>query len=294
MALRKEIKEDFKMKNCTVVGAGAMGKQIALNSAIHGYNVIVCETFPKAIEGFIAWVDEYLAGRIAKGKMTEEQVKEIKARVSITDDFAVACKDADIVIEAIIEQKEAKTDCLAKVSELVKPDTVIATNSSFMVSSTFAKAVKNPERLCNMHYFMPALVMKLIEVVKGPHTNDETIKRAMQFAVDTGKTPVLVQKEEDGFIVNNILKVIKEEAYRLVNTGVATMEDVDKAVELGLGHPMGPYKLDDMSGLDVRYNVLKRRLEETGVKSEGYEMIEKLVNEGRLGKKTKHGFYDYE
>lgn len=282
------------MKKCTVIGGGAMGRQIALNTAIHGYQVAVCESFPAALASLESWKEEYLAGRVAKGRMTQEQVDQVKARFLITDDLAVACKDADIVIEAIIEDKQAKTELLAKVSGLVGEDTVIATNSSFMVSSTFVDAVSHPERLANLHYFMPALVMKLVEVVKGEHTSQETVDKLMTFAKETGKTPALLNKEEDGFIVNNILKVIKEEAYRLVNQGVCSLQDVDAAVKLGLGHPMGPYELDDMSGIDVRYNVLKRRYEETGVKSEGFDMIEKLYNEGRLGKKTKHGFYDYE
>ncbi len=282
------------MKKCTVIGGGAMGRQIALNTAIHGYEVVVCESFPAARESAESWKEEYLAGRIAKGRMTQEQVDGIKSRFSITDDLEAACKDADIVIEAIIEDKQAKSDLLGKVSKLVRPDTVIATNSSFMVSSTFADVVDHPERLANLHYFAPALVMKLVEVVGGEHTSQETMDKLMEFGRSTGKTPARVKKEEDGFIVNNILKAIKEEAYRLVNEGVCSLEDLDTAVELGLGHPMGPFKIDDMNGLDVRYNVLKRRYEETGVKSHGYDMIAKLYEQGRYGKKTKHGFYDYE
>ena len=282
------------MKKCTVIGGGAMGRQIALNTAIHGYEVAVCESFPAALESLESWKEEYLAGRVAKGRMTQEQVDAVKARFSITDDLEVACKDADIVIEAIIEDKQAKTDLLSKVSKLVRPDTVIATNSSFMVSSTFADVVEHPERLANLHYFAPALVMKLVEVVGGEHTSQETLNKLMEFGRSTGKTPALVKKEEDGFIVNNILKAIKEEAYRLVNEGVCSLEDLDTAVELGLGHPMGPFKIDDMNGLDVRYNVLKRRYEETGIKSHGFDMIEKMYQQGRYGKKTKHGFYDYE
>ena len=282
------------MKKCTVVGGGAMGRQIALNTAIHGYEVVVCESFPAALASIESWKEEYLAGRIAKGRMTAEQVADIKARFVVTDDLEVACKGADIVIEAIIEDKQAKMDVLSKVSRLTRPDTIIATNSSYMVSSTFAGAVEHPERLANLHYFMPALVMKLVEVVKGDHTSQETIDKLVEFVRATGKTPAMVKKEEDGFIVNNILKVIKEEAYRLVGEGVCSLEDLDMAVELALGHPMGPFKLDDLSGIDVRYNVLKRRYEETGVKSYGYEMINELYEQGRLGKKTKHGFYDYE
>ena len=282
------------MKKCTVIGGGAMGRQIALNTAIHGYEVVVCESFPAALESLESWKEEYLAGRVAKGRMTQEQVDATKARFSVTDDLAVACKDTDIVIEAIIEDKQAKADLLSKVSKLVRSDTVIATNSSFMVSSIFADVVDHPERLANLHYFAPALVMKLVEVVGGEHTSQETMDKLMEFGRSTGKTPARVKKEEDGFIVNNILKAIKEEAYRLVNEGVCDLEDLDTAVELGLGHPMGPFKIDDMNGLDVRYNVLKRRYEETGVKSQGFDMIEKMYKEGRYGKKTKHGFYDYE
>lgn len=282
------------MKKCTVIGGGTMGRQIALNTAIHGYRVVICESLPAARESIESWKEEYLAGRVTKGRMTPEQVDEVKARFSITDDLETACKDTDIVIEAIIEDKQAKTDLLSRVSKLIRPDTVIATNSSYMVSSTFAGVVDHPERLANLHYFAPALVMKLVEVVGGEHTSKQTLDKLMAFSRSTGKTPALVKKEEDGFIVNNILKAIKEEAYRLVNEGVCSLEDLDTAVELGLGHPMGPFKIDDMSGLDMRYRALKRRYEETGVKSHGYDMIEKLYREGRYGKKTKHGFYDYE
>lgn len=281
-------------KKCAVIGGGNMGRQIALNTAIHGYEVVVCESAAAVRANMADWEETYLAGRIEKGRMTAEQVEEIKARLSITDNLAAACKDANIVIEAIVEVKEAKMDVLGKISNLVCPDTVIATNSSFMVSSTFKDVVVHPERLANLHYFMPALVMKLTEVVKGDHTSDETVEKLLAFSRETGKIPVLVQKEIDGFIVNNMLKAIKEEAYRLVNEGVCSVQDLDTAVELGLNHPMGPFKIDDMNGLDVRYNVLKCRYEETGVKSEGYDMIEKLYKEGRYGKKTKHGFYDYE
>lgn len=282
------------MKKCTVVGGGAMGSQIALNTAIHQYQVVVCESDQGARNRFLNWEEEYLAGRIAKGRMTQEQVAEIKERLRITDDLADACTDSEIVIEAIVEQREAKEKVLGEISRLVSPTALIATNSSFMVSSLFRDAVSFPERLANLHYFMPALVMKLVEVVKGEHTSQQTVDRLMSFARETGKTPVLVQKECDGFIVNNVLKAIKEEAYRLVSEGVCSVADLDTAVELGLGHPMGPYKIDDMNGLDVRYNVLKRRYEETGVKSYGYDMIKALYQQGRLGKKTKHGFYDYE
>ena len=282
------------LTKCAVIGGGAMGRQIALNTAIHGYEVVVCESVESVRTDLMSWQNEYLAGRIVKGRMTEEQVQGIKQRIRVTDDLADTCKDAAIVIEAIIEQKNAKMELLGKISQLVNKSAIIATNSSFMVSSTFKDVVDNPSRLANLHYFMPALVMKLVEVVKGNHTSQETVDQLMTFTKNTGKVPVLVKKECDGFIVNNVLKAIKEEAYRLVGQGICSVEDLDTAVELGLGHPMGPFKIDDMNGLDVRYSVLKRRYEETGIKSYGYDMIETLYKNGRLGKKTNHGFYDYE
>lgn len=280
-------------KKCAVVGGGTMGRQIGLNAAIHGYTTTICETAPAIQEHLIKWEEEYLAGRIAKGKMTVEQVADIKRHFLVTADLNVALKDADIVIESITEDREAKSKVLQQISELAAENAIIGTNSSYMVSSLFKDVVKNPERLVNLHFFAPALVMKLVEIVKGDHVSTATVKNAINFCRSVGKVPVLVRKEVDGFIVNNILSAIKEEAYRLVNANVCSIEDLDTAVKFGLGHPMGPFELDDLSGIDIRYHVLKRRLMETGVKSEGYEIIEKLYQEGRYGEKTGHGFYDY-
>ena len=280
-------------KKCAVVGGGTMGRQIGLNAAIHGYTTTVCETVPAVRENLLKWEEEYLMGRIAKGRMTSEQVESIKSRFSVTDDLKTAVIDTAVIIESIIEDRRAKTKALQQISNLAPTDAIIGTNSSYMVSSLFKDVVSNPERLTNLHFFAPVLAMKLVEVVKGEHVSDATVEKAMDFCRAVDKTPVLVQKEEDGFIVNNILKVIKEEAYRLIHSGVCSIEDLDTAVKLGLGHPMGPFELDDLSGIDVRYHVLKRRLEETGIKSEGYDMIENLYKEGRYGKKTGHGFYDY-
>ena len=284
----------MEIKKICVIGGGLMGRQIALCASINGVDATVYDLAPAVLENVESWKEEYLAGRIAKGRMTEEQVAETKARFHIEGDLETAVKGVDCVIEAIIEVEEVKAKLFRQLDEIIDEKTIVATNSSFMVSSTFAGAVEHPERLANLHYFAPALVMKLVEVVGGKHTSQDTVQKLMDFVRATGKTPALVKKEEDGCIVNNILKVIKEEAYRLVNEGVCSLEDLDTAVELGLGHPMGPFKIDDMNGLDVRYNVLKRRYEETGVKSPGYDMIAELYEQGRYGRKTKHGFYDYE
>ena len=198
---------------CAVIGGGTMGRQIGLNAAIHGFDTTVCEPIAAVRENLESWKEGYLAGRIAKGRMTQEQVEEVKARFRVTESLEEAVKDAEVVIEAIIEDREAKSACLKQIGELAPENAIIGTNSSFMVSSLFKDVVKNPSRLMNTHFFAPALVMKLVEVVKGEHVSDEAAECAMAWCREVGKTPVLVRKEEDGFIVNNVLKVIKEEAY---------------------------------------------------------------------------------
>ena len=162
-----------------------------------------------------------------------------------------------------------------------------------MVSSLFKNDVANPSRLANLHYFNPALVMKLVEVVKGEHCSQETADSLMAFCRATGKTPILLNREVDGFVVNRILQAINDEARWLVQEGYCSYEDVDIACENGLSHPMGPFRLNDLTGIDVTLNVMDRRYELLGEKPIGYDMIKSMVEEGRLGKKVGRGFYDY-
>lgn len=286
------------VKRVTVVGAGAMGRQIAMNSCLngrdHGYIVTLCDSFPKAVESATAWAKEYLAGRVAKGRITQEEADLVASRWTVTGDVNAAVKDADIVIEAIIEKLDAKRDLFQRISKIVKPDTILATNSSNIVSSKIADVVTNPERLCNMHYFNPALVMKLVEVVKGPHTSEETAQVAKAFAVNTGKSPIVLKKEIAGFVANRINAAVAYEALNLLQKGIASVEDIDTACEKGLNYPMGPFRLMDLTGIDVNYYVRVDRYAES---HDPYDAPNPLVIEkfkkGEFGRKTGKGWYDY-
>ena len=284
----------MQIKKVCVIGGGLMGRQIALNTAIYPFEVTVFDANPAVLEDLAKWEDSYLAGRIAKGRMTEEQVAGIRSRFTICATLEEALKDVDLVIEAIIERKDIKSAVFQQVSALVREDTIIATNSSRMASSMFVSDVANPSRLANLHYFNPALVMKLVEVVQGEHCSDETAQALYDFAVATGKEPIWIKKEVEGFIVNHMLQALKNEARWLVENGYCTPEEVDKACEKGLNHPMGPFRLEDFSGIDLTYNIMLRKIEETGEIPVGYELIKSYYDKGWYGKKTGRGFYEYE
>lgn len=283
----------MEIRKVAVIGGGLMGRQIALNTAIYPYEVYLTDLSAEVRDAVCKWAEDYLAGRIVKGRMSAEQVEGIKNRFHVVATMEEAVSDADLVIEAVVERMDVKHAVMKQVSDLVRPDTVIATNSSRMVSSLFIEDVTNPERLCNLHYFNPALVMKLTEVVRGEHTGDETVKAMYDFSVATGKTPVIVNKEIDGFVVNRILGAIYAEARSLVEQGYCTYEDLDLACENGLGHPMGPFRLNDLTGIDLTYDIMKRGYDKTGVKPVGFDQIKELYDKGYYGKKSGRGYYDY-
>ncbi|HFR3412533.1 TPA: 3-hydroxyacyl-CoA dehydrogenase family protein, partial [Streptococcus suis] len=236
-----------EIKRVAVIGSGLMGRQIALNSALYGYTVFLNDKNEEALEKAKEWTVDYLNGRIAKGKLTQEHIDDVNKVLFFEPDIKLAEEDVDLVIEAIIEDRQIKFDFFKEVTELVKPGTILATNSSFMVSSLFKDAVREPELLANFHYFNPALVMKLVEVVKGQHTSMETVERLMDFARNTGKDPVFVMKENDGFLANSVLRAVSRKAMELYDEGIASYQDIDTAVEKGLNYPMGPFRLMDLT-----------------------------------------------
>lgn len=286
------------VKTIAVIGAGAMGQQIAMNTAIKGlssgYRVILCDSFPAALEKAEKWADSYLAGRVAKGRLTQETVDRVKANLTITGDVDGAAEQADLVVEAIIEKLEAKRELFQRISKICKPDAVLATNSSNIVSSKLADVTEHPERLLNIHYFNPALVMELVEIVRGPHTGDEAVEIARTFAVNTGKSPIILNKEIAGFVANRINAAVVHEALSLLEKGVASVEDIDTACEKGLNYPMGPFRLMDLTGIDVNYYVRVDRYAES---HDPFDAPNPLVIEkfkkGEWGKKTGKGWYDY-
>jgi 3-hydroxybutyryl-CoA dehydrogenase len=287
-----------QIKTVVVIGAGAMGQQIAMNTALNGraknYKVIICDSFPSAVEKAQKWAAEYLKSRVAKCRITQEESDQISENLSFSNDVDASAAKADFIIEAIIEDLMIKRELFQRISKLCKPDTIIGTNSSNMVSSKFADVTTNPERLLNVHYFNPALVMKLVEIVRGPHTSENTIQTAKAFAASTGKSPIIINKEIPGFVANRINAAVTHEACSLLEKGIASVEDIDTACEKGLNYPMGPFKLMDLTGIDVNYYVRRDRYAESG---DEYDKPSPLVIEkfkkGEFGRKTGKGWYDY-
>ncbi len=284
----------MEITTVSVIGGGLMGRQIALNNAKYGFVSFLTDVSEDVCENARVWAEEYLAGRIAKGRMTEEEVAGIKSRFIVTSSLEDAVKDADLVIEAIFENEDAKHDIFRKLNQLCRKDTILATNSSAMVSSIFAGDVDDPSRLANLHYFNPALVMELTEVVKGEHTSEETAQALMAFSRATGKHPILLRKEVEKFVVNRIITAIANEAYWLVENGYCTPQDVDIACEKGAGHKMGPFRSKDLTGIDRNFLMMQAQYDKTGEKPVGYDLLKEQYDQGRYGRKTGHGFYDYE
>lgn len=288
-----------QIKTIVVIGAGAMGQQIAMNTVLNGrthdYKVILCDPFPAAVAKAQAWAANYLADRVEKGRITQAEADKVTGSLSFSQDVDASAAKADIIIEAIIENLDIKRDLFARISKICKPDTILATNSSNMVSSKFADTTLHPQRLLNIHYFNPALVMQLAEIVRGPHTSEEAIQTACAFARNTGKKPIVINKEISGFVANRINAAVTREACLLLEKGIASVEDIDTACEKGLGYPMGPFRLMDLTGIDVNYYVRRDRYAESG---DEYDKPSPLVIEkfkkGEFGKKTGKGWYDYD
>lgn len=280
--------------NICVVGAGNMGHQIALCCAIAGYQVKCTDVSPEILKKAEIFADTYLISRVAKGKMTEETAKQARANISFTPDLKAAASEADVVIEAILEKLDLKLKLFAELDEICPPHTILATNSSFIVSSKIAPVTKRPSQLCNMHFFNPALVMKTVEVVKGPHTSEETAQKIYELSKDIGKVPVMLNKEIYGFLVNRIVAAINREAMHIYDMGVASYEDIDNAVVYALGHPMGPFRLMDLTGVDLAYYIGMERYQETGDPSHKPSpiVVEKFIKK-EWGQKVGKGFYDY-
>ena len=277
-----------------VVGAGSMGAQIAQQAAINGLEVRLQDQSSEQLRRAEALNRGHLMRRVEKGKLAALDAEAALARVRTSIALADAVGDADFVIEAVFEDLELKRSIFADLDRLAPAAAVLASNSSTMGISKIADATRRPESCVNMHFFYPVLVMDLVEVVRGPATSDATVKRAMQLARDMGRAPVLINKEIDGFIVNRILHAASQEAYRLLDAGVASFEDIDLAVEKGLNWPMGPFRLGDFSGLDVTYSARLHMYKTTG--DERYRpspQLEAKVKAGKLGRKTGEGWYRY-
>ncbi len=282
------------VKNIAVIGAGNMGHQISLQSAIRGYKVVCTDVSEEILKKAEKFADTYLPGRVEKQKLTADEAKAARQRISFTSNMEEAVKDADYVIEAVIEVLDVKRKLFAALDKITPKHAILATNSSTFVSSLIADATSRPSKVVNLHFFNPALVMKLVEVVKGPHVSDETADISFKLCERLDKVPVLIKKEVEGFLLNRIFKVISQEALWMLDMGVASAEDIDKACVFGAGHPMGPFRLMDLTGIDLSYTISMGKFRETGNPADrpSPSVVEKFMK-GHYGEKTKMGWYDY-
>ena len=277
-----------------MIGAGSMGAQIAQQAALNGVDVKLQDKSEDQLRKAAESNRGHVMRRVEKGRLAQADADAALARVRTTTDLGDAVRDADFVIEAVFEDLDVKRAIFAELDRVAPADAVLASNSSTMGISKIADATMRPESCVNMHFFYPVLVMDLVEVVRGPRTSDQTVERAMTMAREMGRTPVLINKEIDGFIVNRILHAATQEAYRLLDAGIASFEDIDTAVEKGLNWPLGPFRLGDFSGLDVTYNARLHMYKSTGdERFRPSPQLEAKVKAGKLGRKTGEGWYKY-
>jgi 3-hydroxybutyryl-CoA dehydrogenase len=283
---------DIKMIG--VLGAGSMGNGIAQVAAQAGYQVVMRDIEDRFVENGLKAIGKFLAKSVEKGKMTEEQKKGVLGRIKGTTRME-DLKDADFVIEAVFEDLELKKSIFKQLDELTRPGVILTTNTSSMSITEIAMSTKRPEKVAGMHFFNPAPIMKLVEVIRGVHTNDETTHTIMEMTKKMGKEPVEVKKDTPGFIVNRLMIPHMVEAIKMLEEGVATAEDIDKAVKLGLNYPMGPFELMDLTGVDITLHVTEYLYKELNKESKwsAPTLFKSTVRAGRLGRKTGAGWYKY-
>lgn len=280
------------MEKIFVLGAGTMGAGIVQAFAQKGYEVIVRDIKPEFVEKGIAGINKGLTKLVAKGKMIEEVKEDILSRISGTTDMSLAA-DCDLVVEAAVENMKIKKEIFAELDAICKPETILASNTSSLSITEVGSATKRPDKVIGMHFFNPAPVMKLVEIIKGIATSQETFDAVKELSVAIGKEPVEVA-EAPGFVVNRILIPMINEASFIFQEGIASVEDIDTAMKFGANHPMGPLALGDLIGLDVCLAIMDVLYNETGdSKYRASSTLRKYVRAGWLGRKTGRGFYNY-
>ena len=283
------------IKTIGVVGAGAMGSGIAQVAATAGFQVIMRDIEDRFVERGLSGIDKFLTRSVQKGKVTEDQKKEIMGRIKGTTKLE-DLKDVDYVIEAVIENLDLKKEVFKALDEMCRPEVILTSNTSSMSITEIASVTQRPDKVAGMHFFNPAPIMKLVEIIHGFNTSDETIKVIFDVTEKMGKVAVEVKKDSPGFIVNRIMIPHMIEAIKIVEEGIATPEDVDKAVKLGLNYPMGPFELMDLTGIDIAYHVTEYFYKELNKEQKWVSpnLLKTMIRAGRLGKKTGAGWYDHD
>lgn len=283
------------IQRLSVIGAGTMGAQIAMVSALAGYPTCLVDVTEDSLQRAESQLGSRMSRDVAKGQRDAAEVKAAFDRLTMTTDRDTGTATADFVIEAAVEDVGIKRELFADLDRVCPPHTILATNSSNIVSSRMADATGRPEKVCNFHFFNPALVMECVEIVPNGRTSQDTMDTAVAMARSLGKKPVALKKETPGFVANRLLGALRTEALKLHEEGIADFADIDLAARTALRHPMGPFELMDLVGLDVVYLIRMAEYEQTGDPgSLPHPAIKELYEAGRFGRKSGRGWYNYD
>ena len=284
----------MEIKRVGIVGAGAMGSGVAQIAAQIGCEVVMRDIENAFVERGMNGIERFLSRSVEKGKLDSKEKDAIIGRIEGTTDMA-HLKNVDFVIEAVVEDLDLKKKVFGELDELCRPEVVLASNTSSMSLTEIAAATNRPDKVCGMHFFNPAPLMKLVEIVRGYYTSDETIGITADLAKKMGKVTVEVKKDSPGFIVNRIMLPHFLEAIKMVEEGIASIEDIDTAVKNGLNYPMGPFELMDLTGIDISYFITEYFYKEMNkeLKWVAPSLLKSMIKAGKLGRKTGAGWYDY-
>jgi 3-hydroxybutyryl-CoA dehydrogenase len=282
----------MEVKTIGVIGAGTMGRGIAYAAACGGYRTILEDVSPEMLEQGIAYIRQNLEEGVARGKVTEEQRNIALANLTTSRSVEDLCREADLLIEAVPEEMEVKAEIFTIFDKFALPAAILASHTSSLSITELAAITFRAENCIGMHFFNPVPKMKLLEIVRALETSEATVEACAEVGRRMGKEVVVI-RESPGFITSRINAMIGNEAFFMLQEGIASAEDIDKALKLGLHHPMGPFELVDLVGLDVRLNILEYLHKTLGEKYRPSPLLSQYVMAGRLGRKSGRGVYDY-